>query len=241
MSDYFFQSDYASDLWRWSKIYETVKNQKNIGKSNFQLDQIQKEIIKSRDAALAFFFALFIGYKTDIMQELIIETKNSKYAYAFASSILGSDVDRLQEIVIASKNIKYICQFGCNVNGADLKRIERLIIKSANQKYANMWIKNVKGCDIGKLKRIILNAKDIKPKYIYELAVNLTSKRDINRAEDLIIKSGIPRYIRLFAKNIKLANIRRLEDAILKTNNSKEIREFANIKGTRLNNFSLLF
>lgn len=240
-NDYYFNSAYQADFWNWSKTYDIIKDHKINSKNDPKLDKIQAEIIRAKDPGQAFFCALFTNYKTHLMQQVIVDARSAKYAYAFASSIFDSDVALLQEVVIASKNIKYICQFGCFVEDSDVKKIESIIIKSKNPKYAHTWLNNVKPVNFSKLKSIIINAKTIKPQFLYSLAFHLTNSKDLKKVEDLIIKSGSCKYIRLLAENVEGANIRKLENAILATNNAKEIRKFANIKGSRLNSFSLLF
>jgi hypothetical protein len=94
--------------------------------------------------------------------------------------------------------------------------------------------------NFSKLKEIIL--KSNKPSYLFELAKHVSSKSDISKIEDSLIQLKSWTYIRLMAQHIKMANLEKLEQAILDSENTQEMIKFANcVKNTKLKNFSILF
>src|SRR5579885_3132922 len=188
--DYLFSTDHSTDYWRFLKIYDKLKTHKIINHNDPLLDSIQQDIIYNKDAALAYFLSEYIDYKRHLMQQIIISSKNYKYAYLFAANIKGADIQALQNIVINSGSLKYICLFGCFINGANKSKIEKLIIASNNPKYACAWMQNSKSYNINKLKNIIIKAKKPQPMFLFECAKLLTDQKDIKAIETKIIKSG---------------------------------------------------
>ncbi len=230
MNQCLFENDFSADCLRWIKVVEEKGLKLHKSKIN-QLDHIedleliQNKIEKDKDSALAYFFACDFPYKIYRMQKVILDKKDAKYALLFAQNIIGCDVKALQNIVVKSKKIKYICKFACFVNQADKAPLEELIIKSKNVKYCHMYVKYVDDADINKFKDIILNSK--KPRYLFELAKHSKSKSEISLIEDLIIEAKSFTYIRMMAEKIKNSNIDKLEQAVLDSENSKEIKKFA--------------
>lgn len=229
MNMYLYENDFGEDSLRWIKKIEEnnlnyiVKN--NLTSKIKELDSFQEEIIKNNDTAFAYFFAMEFPYKQYKMQKLILDNKDPKYAFLFAQNIKLSDTKALQNLVVESKKIKYICKFACFVKNAEINQLETLILKSKNVKYAHMFLKYVKTSNVEKFKNLILSSE--KPRYLFELSKRLTDPKDISLIEDLIIKSNSFTYLRLFAEKNKMANIDKIEQYILSTDNVDEIKKFA--------------
>ena len=245
MSKYLFENDYSADSLRWMRLLEEKQLKenaysKNDAGFNFEdLEKIQNDIINTKDVALAYFFAAQFAYKSYRMQKIILDQKDAKYACVFAQNIKDCDVKALQKIVVDSKKIKYICKFACFVKLAERKSLESIILKTKNVKYAHMYLKYVKGSDVYKFKKIILDSG--KPRYLFELAKHLTTFKDIIMVQDLIIKTGSFTYMRLFAEKIKQANVNKIEQAILDTNNTAEIKKFAKyVRRSKMKQFFLV-
>lgn len=243
MSKYLFESDYSTDSLRWiKKIGEKKLNSFNKSKDVYNIEELEKfqnEIVADNDSALAYFFAHDFLYKQHRMQKIILDNKDPKYAFLFAQNINNCDVRALQQIVIDSKKIKYICKFACFVKKADYKLLENLIIKSKKVKYAHMYLKHVKSANVVKFKNIILTSK--KPRYLFELAKHLNNPKDIAEIEEQIIQSGSFTYMRLFAEKIKLANIEKIEQVLLDSDNVNEIKKFAKyVKKSKMKRFFLV-
>ena len=239
LNNFFFEVEFAKDLWRWYDILNTIKDHKALTNDPI-LDKIQAQIIVDRDAALAYFYALHFNYKTYLMQRVIVESKNPKYLFGWAKDIVGADKKAIQSLIMATHNVKYICYFGLFVKGANTHKIEQIVAKSKQAKYAHLWVKHHKGAKISLFKQIIIDSK--KPKYLLELARHLTRKQDIKTIENALVKLGSLTYIRLFASEIRYADIPRLEAIILKSHNMVEIKKFAkSVKGSSIGNFYILF
>lgn len=235
MNKYMYESDYSSDSLRWLNKLSSKSNLNNPE----ELEKLQKEIIETGDSALAYFFAIEFAYKTYLMQKVVLDKKDAKYAFIFAQNVPNADVKALQNIVIDSKKIKYITKFACFVKQADRKQLESIIVKSKNVKYAHMFLKHVKGADASKFKTIIINSG--KPRYLFELAKHLTSPDDISLIEDLIIEAKSFTYMRLMAEKIKRANVEKLEQAVLATDNGSEIKKFAKyVRKSKMKQFLLV-
>jgi hypothetical protein len=231
MSIYLVDGDYSQDFLRWIKKLDDKKLRPNpyskdqTGYNPEELERFQNEIIKDGDSALAFFFANQFPYKQFRMQKVILDKRDPKYAFMFAQHIKNSDIRALQNLVIDSKKIKYITYFACFVKAAYLPPLEELVAKSNKVKWAHTYLKYVKTADVNKFKEVILRSG--KPRYLFELAKHLKDPKDIEQIEDLIIASGSFTYMRLFAEKIKLANVDKIERAVLDTENSSEIKKFA--------------
>lgn len=225
MNKYLFESDFSTDSLRWIKKLDEKNIKSNFKIKNEILDSFQDEIIKDNDAALAYFFALEFPFKQYKMQKIVLDNKDPKYAFLFAQNIENSDTKALQKIVVDSKKIKYICKFACFVKNAEIEPLEEFILNSKNVKYAHMFLKHIKNSNVEKYKQLIFKCG--KPRYLFELAKHLDSKDEISLIEDLIIQSKSYTYMRLFAEKIKLANVDKIEEAILNSNNLDEIKKFA--------------
>ena len=95
--NYIYDPDIGDDFLRWARICERV----NLNSSNSE-----EEIIKNKDAGLAYFFSSDFNYKLYKMQNIILEIKNPKYCFLFAKNIINADVKALQNIILNSKNLK---------------------------------------------------------------------------------------------------------------------------------------
>lgn len=231
------QSPYWKDSFRWMEIQREIAY---IPHNSSILDEIQSQIITNKDSGLAYFFAYHFDYKRHKMQDVVLQAKNPKYAFIFAQNIPNADIQALQDVIIKSKNMTYITKFACFVPDADKKKIECLILKEGTARCAHMFIKHIDDIDFPKFKQIIFKSQ--KPRYLFELAKHLTSRRDIARIEDIIIKLRSFTYIRLLAQKVRLANVFKLEQAVIETANVKEIKKFARVvKKSKMRHLSALF
>jgi hypothetical protein len=240
MQYHIFSSDYSYDYLRWIELYKPLQDHKIAFDHDLKLDLIQANIIRDKDTALAYFFAAYTNYKTYKMQEIILKSNDPKYALLFAQNVMGADIQALQQLVIKSGDIKYICNFGCFVPGADQKLIENIIAKEGKAKQAHMMLKYVPGASVNQFRRIIMASR--RPRYLFQLARLTSSRRAIAKIEDILIELKSFTYIRLMAKKIKLANVKKLEQAVLDFGNVKEIKKFARaVKNTKMRDLALLF
>ena len=95
----------------------------------------------------------------------------------------------------------------------------------------------IKEANIGKLEDAIIEAAIIEKRkayYIIQFAKNVKGA-NISKLEDAIIESRSNYYIIEFAEKVKGANISKLEDAIIKINDADHIIEFAkDVKGANI-------
>lgn len=237
MTGYLPDNDYSQDSLRWGQLLRDKQLKTN--PSHEDLDKLQDDIIKEADSALAYFFAERFLYKSFRMQKVILDKKVAKYAFMFAQHIPNADIKALQNIVVESKKIKYITHFACFVKSADHELLKDLIIDSGKVKYAHMYLKHVKGANVNDFKEVIINSG--KPRYLFELAKHFDNPEDITRIEGCIIASGSFTYMRLFAEKIKLANVEKIEQVVLDSNNSEEMQRFARyVRRSRMKRFLLV-
>ena len=235
MSDYLFSSDYSADSLKWMKQREHLTPPV----SEATLKKIQASIIADNDSALAYFFTSDYNYQPHLMQKIILDNKDAKYAFLFASSIPNCDIKALQKVVEESNKIKYICHFACFVKDAYLPPLEEMIIQSNNIKYAHTYLKHVKNANLEKFKKIILASN--KPRYLFELAKHVTNPVELAQIEDNIIQLKSFTYIRLMAEKIKLSNLDKLEQAMLDLDNMQELKKFAKyVKRSRFKRFLIV-
>lgn len=222
----------GADYFEWIDRVGKIKRHKT-----HELEQLQDDIIRNGDAAWAYFFASEFDHKTYLMRKVVLDGQDPKYAYAFALSIPNADIKALQDVVVGSRKIKYITHFACFVRGADHKLLQGLVIKSKSVQYAHMFLKHVKDANAKKFRDIILESG--KPRYLFELAKH--SLADLELIEDLIIKSGSFTYMRLLAEKVKQANVDKIEQAVLDTGNSAEIKKFAQcVRRSKMRQFLLV-
>ena len=95
------------------------------------------------------------------------------------------------------------------------------------------------GANVSEFKQIIIESG--KPKYLFELAKRLTAREEVEQIEDLIIQSKSLTYMRLFAEKIKLADVEKIEQAVLDSENSEEIKKFSKyVRKSSMKKFLLL-
>lgn len=234
----YLDQTYNSDFIRWLKKRQDLDL--DFKHPTSKLNLLQEEIIKDIDAAFACFFAIdFPSFKPHHMQRVVFDAQNPKYAVLFAQTVKNADTKAFQKLVIKSQQLKYVVKFAQSVSNADLPLLEKIIIKSKDPKYAYVWIRQIKNANITKFKKIILSSQN--PQYLFELAKHLHKRRDIAIIEDILIKLQSFDYIRLLASKIKLANVEKLEQAILDTENLKEIKNFAKtVKKSKMKKFLLV-
>lgn len=235
MSKYLFESDYSADSLRWYQRREHSPEKL----SNEELEKLQEEIISTNDSPLAYFFSTEFNYRLHRMQKVILDNKDAKYAFLFAQNIRICDIRALQKLVVDSKKIKYICKFACFVPGADQDALETMVLKSKSAKYAYMMLRHIKGLDTSKYRDIII--KSGKPRYLFELAKHTKDPDELARIEDLIIGAKSFLYMRMMAEKIKLANVEKIEQAVLDLDNVNEIKKFAKyVKRSKMKRFILV-
>lgn len=238
MHEHIYRPKYSADFTKWSQHYALIRDTK--GKERHEkIHLLQDLIIKNNDASLAYYFASDIGFENYKMQNVIIKAASAQYGILFAINIKNADILALQKMIIEAGEMEYICDFACFVKGAKIKKIEDMILKEGEARWAHKLLKHVKGTSPTKFKNLILKSK--KPTYLFELARHLKNKKDLTLIQDLIIESGSPTYIRMFAEKFPSADVEKLEQAILDMENLEETKKFATyVKRSKMRNFVVM-
>lgn len=192
--------------------------------------------------------------KLQRIENLAIEYKDSYIAYLIASRIPGSNKSRLQQIIASSLESYYIIDFARHPE-ADIKLLEDAIVNTYRKRknpivLANfainprankerlinlileskvpaayyIAIKYIKGCDVELFKEVLINSK--RPRYVFELAKHAKTQEEIDLLQDIIINAKSNMYVRMFAKFIVGADIKKLETRIISTNSPLEMERF---------------
>jgi hypothetical protein len=242
----------GSGCIRWiekvdSIIMNSLSNYFNSGElidSNL-IDKLQLEIIQNKDAEFAFYCADEFEYKQYLMQKVILDTKDLKYAILFAKHIPNADIKALQKMIEQSGQVKYICNFALSVPRAQIKNLEKYIIKWGKVKYMVNYLNSLPHDDkpskgaLLKIKKAIFKSNN--PEYLLALAHKVSTKQVVKQIENLLLETKSFTHLRLFAK-IKHANKERIEQFFLESGNIEEIKKFAkDIKSSTMRAFSLLF
>lgn len=170
----------------------------------------------------------------DKIYKEILNSKNPKYIYMFAKNNKGYDNFRLANALIEIGNAKYMYLFAKNID-IDPKIFEEPISYSSSPKYIYLFAKDIKGINIGVLQEAIIDTQDVD--YICEFARNIKCNFDIFE-EDAILSSN-PKYIYKIAK-LKRIDTRELEKAMKKTNDPKYMYLFAReIRGARVSSMEI--
>lgn len=231
MHRYHLDKEYCLDYLKWQQFLIEKHPNNSLGQLASCIESLQ-------DPLLACFFAIEKQYQLPVMQKIVLNSENPKYAYLFAKTIKNADVNSLQQLVINSNNIYYITKFACLFPN-NIKILENLIFNSKKIKYIHMLFLHNKNINFDRYKKYILSRKS--PKYLFELAKHVDNEKDLVKIEDAIIASGSAKYIRLLASKIKNINVSKLEEAILATNNLKEIKNFAKlVKNSNMKKFLIV-
>jgi len=205
--------------------------------------KLEDYIYSKNNPFLAFRLALELdlrGFKTSRLENYIINCNDSRYILKFAREIKRANIKKLQEAIIRQGTTLQIAKFGCFIRGAQRSIIEDIIVESAHAKSAYFYLKYVKFCNFNKLKPIILKSK--KPRYLFALAKLIKNKKELDLIQDLIINGTSFMYMRLFAIHIHGADIKRIEDRIIKSGNIDEMKKFhSKIPSDRMKKIALLF
>ena len=165
-------------------------------------------IIEERNLEYILTFAFEFNYNINLLEDTVINMKDVKYIYYFARYIKGANILKLEDVAIKTKVIRCIYSFAHHVKGANILKLEDALIEAIDDYYDII-------------------------KYVIKFA-NIKNA-DISKLEDAVIKKGTPRGIYSFAKEVKGANILKLEDGLINTLcpflDYDRIIEFASIPG----------
>jgi hypothetical protein len=190
--------------------------------------EISNIAIQEKNIYLVYKLAVILderGYGVSRLEKYICQSRNPFFILRFAKDIMRANITRLQNAIIRLGDAVNVAKFGCFVRGANKELLEDIVIKSKNAKAAYMFLKFYKDAKIQRLKHIILKSK--KPRYLFLLACKLNNQKEIDLIQDIIIESNSNTYVRLLAKHVRLADLVKLENRIIETQDVTELKRFA--------------
>ena len=221
---------------------------------NYNINLLEDTVINMKDVKYIYYFARYIkGANILKLEDATTKTGRLQYIYKFASEVKGANILKLEDALITNfyyfyhYNFKaydysnyvfyyqYLIDFA-SIPGADILKLEDVAIKTKGIRCIYSFAHHVKGANILKLEDALIEAIDDYYdiiKYVIKFA-NIKNA-DISKLEDAVIKKGTPRGIYSFAKEVKGANILKLEDGLINTLcpflDYDRIIEFASIPG----------
>ena len=94
--------------------------------TNPQLQLIKEEIIKNKDANLAYKYAMEFEDETKQLQKIVIKSKDAHLIYLFARDVFNADIEKLEKAIIESEDVTNMQNFA-DIEGANRKKILKKI------------------------------------------------------------------------------------------------------------------
>lgn len=219
---------YVRDL-HFQNSLEIISRTKDKRERLDKFQELEQYVIPKQNPFLAWRLALEARsyYNISELENIIIGSKSPEFIFRFARTIKKANINRLQQAMEETKNIVYISEFICFIPTSDPSNIENLLNIYKNPRAAYIYLRYFRGANLEAIKDILLKSK--KPRYVYEVAKKTKKSEDIELIQDIIINSKSNAYVRLFAKHIPGADIKKLEDRIIKTQDIEEIKKFAKV------------
>lgn len=205
--------------------------------------KLENEVASSGRPSFAFRLAYELtnkNIKTPKLENYFINLKSAYYIFKYAQDIKYANIEKLQSAIMNCNNVYYIVRFACEISKANKSEMEDKIAALNSAKAVYLYMKYANSYDVEKFKNIIFKSK--KPRYLFELAKNISNKEELDLIQKLIISSSSNMYVRLFAAHIPGADINQLEDRIIRTKNVNEMKRFLKmVKSPKLTKLSILF
>lgn len=91
-----------------------------------QLAQIKQEIIKNKNATLAYKFAMECEDETKHLQKIVIKSGDAQLIYLFARDVFGAEIEKLEKAIIETENTEVMQNFA-DIEGANRKKLLKKI------------------------------------------------------------------------------------------------------------------
>ncbi|MEE3343200.1 MAG: hypothetical protein VZS44_03830 [Bacilli bacterium] len=139
------------------------------------------------------------------LDNIIIDSGDPYYNYITAT-IPKIDIKKHGMAIFLSGDPEYNYLFAKDIKGADIKLHEKAVALSENERFISKFMKNIPGADLNVLSKAVIKGEN--PYWNYVIARDY----DVNVLEhgDVIYKSLIPEYIKLFDELIKSKSAKRL-------------------------------
>ena len=93
---------------------------------NAKLQEIKEEIIKTKNAFLAYNYAMEFEDETKQLQKIVIKSGNANLIYLFARDVFQADIEKLEKAIIETQNIEEMQHFA-DIEGVNRKKILKKI------------------------------------------------------------------------------------------------------------------
>lgn len=172
--------------------------------------EIETQVLNSGDNEYILEFALqnFKGTDKKAFQQKIIESKDWVYNLCFATYVKGIDVLLNQEAILNTSCDRVWLRFAREIKGADIKAIQDKILTTFNKHTdADIFymLAMLDGTDTRKVQKAFL---------VCEKFVNWNDET----SESVMYKNDFVKYAYMFARDVKGADVKALEQIILKAN-----------------------
>ena len=91
------------------------------------LDKIKKEILKQKDASLAYTYAMEFEDEDASLQKLVIKQADAHLIYLFARDVFNADIQKLENAILKTENTEEIANFANYVEGSNRKKLLKKI------------------------------------------------------------------------------------------------------------------
>ena len=175
-------------------------------------------------------------YNMDKYGEAILKTKDLRYIFSFmykySKKIDSKLLKKQKQLILESGNSNYLFKvLDCMaLTDEEFNKFQDSLIKTGDVEKCLNLSKDLRS-DTKKIEQIILSAKV--PEYSYKFCVTVHHKVkiDIERHQDVILNSEYNienmNYAIMFAEEISGANVEKIEDYIINSNNANKMCEFA--------------
>ena len=169
-----------------------------------------------------------IGKLIPIIKDIRSARLLSDIIVKYQEEMTTEELYTLVDILIEQNNLEYIYKTSLRLkNKVCNKKLLEAIIASKDPKYMYFCVRDNKEIDPTIFVEPLLAIKNYE--YIINFAINAhgLDQKTIDKIANVIIKSNIPRYIFIFARDVENAPIWELTNAIIATNNAEYIWYFA--------------
>lgn len=235
-----------SSEYDFFKNIEALSKISNIKKLNKKIDELTDYVFSKHNAFYAYRLASeldkrnisFSDLEDYIIKICVYSYYNSRYLLIMALNLKNVNFEKLEKAIIKNNDPVLMAEFDCFVPYETTTNLEQIVIDKKMPKASLIYLKYKKCSDINEHKKILIKSK--KSRYLYNCAKISNNKEEFELIENLIIKNKSNYYVRLMA-TLPNANIIRLEDRIISTNDIQEIIKMFKITNSkRLAKYAIL-
>lgn len=179
------------------------------------------ELLKLKDPELAYYYVLFhsdsfvFASEMKSWENIVLNSKNSKWNYLFALDIKGADIALHEKVILENKELEWNCQFIRNFKTANVK--DHVLVMLGDSFYSKMNFVKFFGAedkaDVWSIvEPYVLEQNDSILSYLVAKEIK---KANIKDHEDVVYDSGNLELIYKFSRDVIGANRRRLAFPII--------------------------